>query len=400
MSWKEVWRSWYPLIEFVFYALQGFYLTGLTLYTSVYLTTVFNIPPDTISLIYALLMSPTYLKMGIIWISDKYPIGRYGRRRPYITISAILFAVSFGLLSTVSTFGLLWIGLIIITLICWIMADGCLDGLTIDVTPPDKMGLMQGVAWGGRAFGAALSGVMIVYISEWVGWPITILIIGVLATLMSLSGLLIKEPQVTKERLADITTIKYVVKNRDTWLGILYLLLSWTTGAISILFGPFLLEYLKIDTLKLGWCVSLMNIGIFVSCIVVGKFSDVAGTKKANYLANALAVCGVILFSFGISTKVEWLYVFSVLLGLLTGPQNAAQLRIMMELSPPKIGATMFAIFASISNFSAGIGLMLTSLFTPVAGEIYSTLPAMVPLTLLCNLVLPAMRLYKPQKNI
>jgi SHS family lactate transporter-like MFS transporter len=398
MSLEENWRPWYPIVVFAFYALQGFYMTGLTVYTSVYVTDVFKLPPETVSLVYALLMSPTYLKVGIIWISDKFPVGRYGRRRPYMAISAILFAISFGILSLISSYGILWIGMIIISLLCWVLADGSLDGLTIDVTPSDKMGLMQGMAWGGRALGSALGGITAAFISGLFGWTNTVLIIGAMAILMSLSGVLIKEPKITKERLPNFVKLKAVAKKRETWLGIIYLLISWTVGALSVILGPFLLEYLKIDTITMGWCISLMNLGTFLGCIIMGKFSDIIGTRKANYIANALAVCGVLLFSFGFLHSISWLFAFAIILGILTGPQNVAQLRIMMELSPPEIGATMFAIFASISNFSAGIGLMLISLFTPLTGPFIAILLAMVPLTVLCNMILPFMKLYEPSK--
>jgi SHS family lactate transporter-like MFS transporter len=398
MSWKEDWRPWYPIVVFVFYALQGFYMTGLTVYTSVYVIDVFDLPPETVSLVYALLMSPTYLKMGIIWISDKFPIGRYGRRHPYMAISAILFAISFGILSLIFTYGLLWIGMVIISLFCWVMADGSLDGLTIDITPPDKMGLMQGMAWGGRALGAALGGITTAFISGLFGWTTTVLIIGAMATLMSLSGVLIKEPKITKERLPNSVKLKAVVKKRETWLGITYLFISWTVGALSIIFGPFLLEYLNVDTVQMGWCISLMNLGTFLGCIIMGKFSDTIGTRKANYIANALAIGGVCLFSFGFMQSISWLFAFAIILGILTGPQNVAQLRLMMELSPPEIGATMFSIFASISNFSAGIGLMLISLFTSLTGSFIAILFATIPLTVLCNIILPFMKLYEPIK--
>lgn len=130
----------------------------------------------------------------------------------------------------------------------------------------------------------------------------------------------------------------------------------------------------------------------------MGKFSDIIGTRKANYIANMLAVGGVSLFSFGFSHSITWLFAFAIILGILTGPQNVAQLRLMMELSPPEIGATMFSIFASISNFSAGIGLMLISFFTPLTDSFVAILLALIPLTVVCNLILPFMKLYEPTR--
>jgi MFS family permease len=81
-------------------------------------------------------------------------------------------------LSQIVTFGLLWIATVMVGMLAWVVADGCLDGLIVDVTPPEKAGLMQGVAWGGRGLGSAFGAIIIGLMSISTDWSVIVLIIG------------------------------------------------------------------------------------------------------------------------------------------------------------------------------------------------------------------------------
>ena len=63
-------------------------------------------------------------------------------------------------------------------MLAWVVADGCLDGLIVDVTPPEKAGLMQGVALGGRGLGSAFGAIIIGLMSISTDWSVIVLIIG------------------------------------------------------------------------------------------------------------------------------------------------------------------------------------------------------------------------------
>jgi hypothetical protein len=69
-------------------------------------------------------------------------------------IAAIAYAVSFALLAEIQSFGTSWVAAVVMSILAWVVADGCFGALTVDVTPPDKAGLMQGIAWGSRGLGA------------------------------------------------------------------------------------------------------------------------------------------------------------------------------------------------------------------------------------------------------
>ena len=112
------------------------------LYVAVFAVDTFNLSVDTVALLQVAVVAPVYLKIIPLAFCDRYPTGKYGRRRPYIAIAAIVYAVPYAVLSQIVTFGLLWIATVMIGMLAWIVADGRLDGLTADVTPPEKAGLM------------------------------------------------------------------------------------------------------------------------------------------------------------------------------------------------------------------------------------------------------------------
>lgn len=130
------------------------------MYVTVFAVDVFKLPFGTIALLNATVVAPVFLKMIPLAFCDRYPMGKYGRRRPYMLIAAVVYALCFAVLSLITTFNLLWMVMVVVSMIAWVVADGSFDGLTIDVTPPSKAGVMQGVAWGGRGLGAALGGVV------------------------------------------------------------------------------------------------------------------------------------------------------------------------------------------------------------------------------------------------
>jgi len=398
-GWKEVWRPWYPIAEGIFYVCQGFYLTGLSLYMSVFMVKVFNLQFATIAILQMVLMLPGYLKMIPLAFCDKYPVGKYGRRRPYIAIAAIIYIISFFCLSTITTFGPLWITMIILCYTAWVIADGNLDALTVDVTPPDKAGLMQGAAWGGRAVGAALGGAVFALTAATMGWTITIIIIGLFSIIECLSGLVMKEPTLTRERLASIEAFKRVVKRRETWLGAIYLFVVFAGNGFFGVLGSYFMMRGKIDSTMLGYILTIYNVAVFLGSIGIGRISDKIGTRKASYIGNAMLVIALFLFSLIMPGNLVLLFTIAFLIGVSVGAQNTPMLRMIMELSPPEIGGAMFATYASIANAGAAVlGSLTISYFTSIIGMEY-VMVSVVPYVIVASLLLPFMKLYEPKSS-
>jgi len=399
-GWKEVWRSWYPIAEGVFYFCQGFYLTGMFMYLSVFMINIFKLSFAFVAMLNSVLALPIYLKMFPMAFCDKFPVGKYGRRRPYIMMAAVAYAICYGILSTMMEFSSLWVALIIISMLAWVVADGNLDALTIDVTPPEKYGLMQGVAWGCRGLGAAFGGIAFALMAARMNWSIIVALIGLFAVIECFSGVLMKEPKITKERLASVEAFKRVAKKRETWVGALYLFLaSAGTASFGTLGSSYFVAQAKIDQMTLGITLSILNSGMFIGSFVAGTFSDRIGTKKALIIGNVLVIiaCGLLVTI--VPGNLSWLYTAALLIGIFQGAQMTSMLRMYMELSPPEIGGSIFATYASIANAGMVVlGGLTVSFFTPIVGQALSMV-SVVPYVIVASLMLPFMKLYEPKKG-
>jgi len=373
---------------------------GSLLYVAVFAVDTFNLSVETVALLQVAVVAPVYLKMIPLAFCDRYPIGKYGRRRPYIAIAAIVYAVSYAVLSQIVTFGLLWIATVMIGMLAWVVADGCLDGLTVDVTPPEKAGLMQGVAWGGRGLGSAFGAIIIGLMSISTDWSVIVLIIGLFAVVQCLAGMLIKEPRVTTERIASFGAYKKAAKRRETWIGLAYILLASTALLVSEVFGiTYLKEQAQADTTTLGIVLAVMSAGIFLGSLPMGIISDKVGTKKALLTGNVLAVVGCGLLATVGPNNVTWMLSAAFMTGAFQGAQMTAMLRMYMELSPPEIGGSMFAVYSSVSN--AGISVLASLTFYFVAPKLgnASGVLSVIPYVAVATLMIPFMTLYKPAKK-
>ena len=397
--WKY-WRSYYPVLEGLFYVFQGLYLTALSVYQSVFMTKVWALPYTTIAMLSSVLMIPGYLKSFTGLLSDRVPWGRFGRRRPYILIGAIAYLPCFVLLASIKEFGLPWMAMIILATWVWVLVDGTLDALTVDVTPPEKMGLMQGTAWGCRGIGAAIGSVMITQVGLKYGWATGIYLIGGLASLMAVSGLFMREPPVRKEVLPGIRDFKETFSKRRTWVGFAYTILYFASNGMMMIFAPFMLRNVGISVADLGIVMAAVQIGNFIGCMVVGRASDAFGAKKIGYGISVVFWCGLALWM-TLSSGASWTWILAVsaVYGFVSGGLTVPMLRIIMELSPPTLGGFMFATYASAANFGAAtVGALTIGHFVPMLG-LPMAIFTLIPYTIVGCILLPFTEPWAPSKG-
>jgi len=393
---ERYWKSYYPVVQGIFYACQGLYMVALMLYTTVFMTKIWNLPYPTIAFVNMMMLIPGYLKSFTGLLSDRVPWGRFGRRRPYLIVGSLAFIPAFAILGGVTEYGWTWIAALILANLCWILVDGTLDALTVEVTPARNMGLMQGVAWGCRGAGSAAGSLLAAFLADTYGWTTTVYIIGLLAFLMGISSLFVKEPPLTKEKLPSIRTFKEVFSQKTTWLGFIFILMFLAGVAQWWLYGPFLMRNVGLDTNEVGIVISIAWLGCFFGSIVFGKISDKFGAKKTIYLICPLFWLSVTLW-FTLTTSTWWWILAATLIyGFFYGGYNAPALRIIMELSPPALGGFMFATYASIANLGMMVvGNMTIGYVVPYLGMPTSTL-VLIPYTIVGILIVHFMKIWKP----
>jgi len=393
---EKYWRPYYPVVQGSFYFFQGLYLTALMMYMTVFMTKIWNLPYETMAFINMMMMIPGYMKSFTGLLSDRVPWGSLGRRRPYILVGTLAYIPAFLVLGGIAEYGWAWIGALILTTWCWVLVDGTLDALTVDVTPTRNMGVMQGVAWGCRGAGAAAGSILAALFASAYGWTITIYIIGLLAFLMGLSALLIREPPVTRESLPGIEAFRRVFSKKTTWLGFLFTII-FMAGVSSFMFaGPFLMRNIKLSTTELGIALATIQVGSFFGSLLFGKVSDKFGAKKTVYLIIPLFWFSLALW-FILAPGMWWqILAVTAIYGFFYGGYNAPVLRIIMELSPPVLGGFMFATYASTANIGMGVvGNMTIGYFVPYLGMPTAAL-TLIPYTIVGALILYFMKVWEP----
>jgi MFS family permease len=398
---KEIyWKPSYPFVVGVFYLLQGLYLTALQVYQSVYMTDVWVLDYGTIAFMTAILFIPGYLKSFTGLLSDGVAFGKFGRRRPYILIGGIAFIPLFLILAFITDFGPPWVVIMVTLTFFWILVDGTLDALSVDVTPPEKKGIIQGAGWGCRSLGAALGSIIVTILALQFGWGVAIITMGVIAILMSFSGILIKEPPVTKGNLPSKKVFKETFSKSNIWIGFIFVVLMMTCVGIMMFIGPFLLRNIEFSLADYGIAMMLMQIGSFVGSLIVGKFSDKYGAKKIIYIISILYWCAIIPWLFLSSGSSLGLVLFITLIfGFVYGGMMVSVMRIAMELSPRAIGGFAFATFASACNFGmVFVGSLMIGAFEPLLG-----LPVaffvLIPFTIVGVILLRFIKPWKPESK-
>ncbi len=384
-----------------FYLFQGFYATALGLYKDSFLVES-GLSAGAFAVVTAILILPNYLKMLPVMLSDRIPILGY-RRRPYILIGAILYVPCFlGILLSHDPEAIRtsWVVSVILTGWVWVLVDGTLDALTVDITPRDRMGRLQGSAWGARGLGGVAGSLVIMILGAAYGWRVSLVVMGACAVAQALFGLTIREPRVVRTDLPPMRTVlKATFSRRDIRYGLAFVAIAMGTTAPYMFFIPLFSEggLVGLPKTQLGIGYALAMIGSFLGATGSGWLSDRLGAKKTYAVAACAFWTSMLLFlplgpGTGLAYSLTIIFVFGINIGAFMAPTN----RISMELSAaaiegkPGIEGFMFSSFSSISNFgTAVLGGLAVGLGTDVLGlSLTRALFMALPLTLLSLLLL------------
>lgn len=380
------WRSEYPWYVGLFYFFQGFYMVGVFIYV-LSMMADWNVPSPTQASVIAFLGLPLYLKMFPSLLSDRVPIGHWGRRKPYIFIGGLLYLPGFVLLIMIRHFGAAWFGAILLILVAWMFVDSMLDALTVDITPHERVSRIQSSAWGGRQFGYALGGLLTPILGPRLGWTPMLVIIGIGAIIQSSVPFLLREIPISRQILRQEMPVGAVFQGTFgrplVWLGIFFILLFSARG-IDRLINIYLLT-------ELGWNSSpdtMRTYGILtaVSTLASALGALLVGRLPSKWLTSFRFYAVFLLVLWVLATP--WLLVnrFPENIPLIYGAQIISEftagvhmtllLALTMRICPKTIEGFTFALLTSVRSlalnaigpktataFSAQLGL-LPSIFT------------------------------------
>ena len=350
------------------YFVEGAVLTYFSTFNVIYLRT-FDISFTRIGIVGGITLIPFVLKIFIGLLSDRVNLAGLGYRKPYIILGLVLQSLAFlliPLISPVTQFPLLIV-------VCLLAAlgmstyDTCTDGLSIDTTPEEERGTVQGVMVGGRALSAIVTAAGIGFLSQRDLWPVVFILIGGLGLLIIPLALSAREP---KERPPEKEFSRAAFRSLFDWgfllfllLGIIYPLALYSANGMI---GAFLNEEMGVTLGQVGLYMAIFGVGAVVGSVVGGPLMSRIGRRAsivaALLLTSAVTFCLVVIPSAGIAWPIVFLF------GVAFGYYETVYMAVGMDFSDPRIAAFMFAFIMAVGNIGIGLGAPLAGVLVDSIG--------------------------------
>jgi len=361
-------RLWRLILFGIVYFVQGAALTYFSVFNTIYLRT-FELSFTRIGIVGGITLVPFVLKVFIGLLSDRVNLFGLGNRKPYIVLGLALQSLAFFLFPLIhpaNQFGL-FVVLCIMASLGMSTYDTCTDGLSIDTTPEDERGTVQGIMVGGRALSAVVIAAAIGLLSQQGMWSVVFLGIGAMGVLTVLPALIVQEPQERPQEqdLAQPAFRSLLNKGFVLFvlLGLVYPLTLWSANGMT---GAFLHEVLEVPLGRVGLYTSVFGIGTVIGGLGGGPVARRLGQRTSLLVALLLTSATVVGFAVLPSPVVGWLVVFAF--GLAFGFYETVYMAMGMGFADPRIAAFTFSLIMAVGNIGIGLGQPLSGALVDVVG--------------------------------
>ncbi len=360
--------KWFRALLFgSIYFIEGAILTYFSGFNALYLRS-FNVSYSLIGIAGGIALIPFVLKIFIGMLSDRLSLFGLGHRKPYMFLGIVLQAVGLLLLPLVNPVRSFagYIALLSAISLGMSTYDTASDGLAIDSTPADERGFVQGVMVGARALAAIVLATTIGVLVDKFSWATSFIFIGFVSLLPLWLVLQIREGERPPETNFSFSGFRAFVTPRMGMfllLGLVYPLALYSANGVI---AAFLKEGVGIPMIQVGMYTSLFGVGAVLGGFAGGPISDRLGRRLSVLLAllgTSVALLALALFISPALSAVAVL-LFGVAFGFYETVYQAAG----MDLSDPRIAATMFAVIMAVGNIGIGLGQPLAGVLVERAG--------------------------------
>lgn len=347
---------------------------------------------DTQATVQAILGLPSYLKIFPAIQSDRVPLGRWGRCKPYIFLGGLVYIPSYLLLIKIQEFGWTWVATILLLLFAWILTDASLDALTVDITPQERTGQMQGAAQSSRQAGGIFGTLLVPLLGPNLGWTPVLVTLGIGALVSSGAALFLREHPISRSALEKELPLKWVLreafKHKLVWLGLFFILFFSATTGTGNLLSIYLLS-------ELGWSTSLERMQTFAQVEVLSTIATASGAFLIGRLPSKTITsfkfyAGFVL-AFWILTLPRLLvdhssgnlvlvYCANISVGIGWGIRSFLTAALAMRVCPKSIEGFTFALMGSMIYLgSLVVGAKTASAFVERPGGVVPALFTLIP---------------------
>jgi PAT family beta-lactamase induction signal transducer AmpG len=337
----------------------------------------------------AALVATAYLawsyKFIIAAVMDRYTYLPMGRRRIWLIFAQLLMLVGFLVAAAANPgphdFALLtWVTLLVMSAAA--TQDVAVDGMAVDILADREQGTASSFMFGGQALGMAASGAIGGYLLQHYGSDAAFLAFLAPIAVITLLALFLRERP--GERRFPWSEGDTAPENRDrhvgAWLPILLVTLKSLIkrdslillggsaffraagGMITPLIPILATTMVGYTTATYSGTVSTIDLGLAVVAIGLGSFLTVRlGPKYASILVLLIlgGWCAYTLLGKGLWLTTAGFLAGYVVYSLFTTLSSVTTNPLRMQLSDPRVAATQFTIYNSLSNLPVSLGATL-----------------------------------------
>jgi PAT family beta-lactamase induction signal transducer AmpG len=340
------------------YFLQGAVLALIINFQKPYLA-AHGVSREQIALLTSSMLFPFIGKIFLGALSDRVPIGKYGKRKPYVAIGLTLAMISYAALGFVDPAPQfpLYFFLSVLATLGLALFDTTADGMAIDKTQESDQGVVQAAMLAGKSLGLILFSILF---GQLVGengirlafWTLSVLTIPILLGCWFYSA-----PDRTIDESVDEENEPQakVLFARGFWLfalfGVTYSITSFGIDGIMTLFMS---DQLHAPASAIGIYGSLRGVGALTGAIGCGFLLTRISKSRAAFLSLFLLMIGAFANSFMTAESPYWLW--ALFWGAAWAVQETTFVTLAMALSVGRWSATVFALLMMFSNIGTSAG--------------------------------------------
>lgn len=356
---------WRKLLFFsLLYFVQGAALAYVVNFQKPYLSGQ-GISKETLGIFTSLLLIPFIGKVFLGYLSDRFPIGRWGGRKPYMLLGLGIFAscyftlahispetefLTFAILTWLASLGLAWF-------------DTCADGWAVDVASENEQSRIQAAMIAGKSAGLILMSGAFGVLALQFGFSVIFKVMASLAFIIALIVALVPHRGRSQSEHVFVQDWRGLFQTFYVFFAIYAVVYSIASFGTDGLMTLHLSEVHHASAFRIGIFGMWRGLGALLGAIGFGIFSSKFGLKRAQQLALIVLGGACLLPLSGWADKDV-----AVLWGIAWGFQETAFVTLAMRFAQGRWAATLFAGSMIFSNLGTSIGEALGSPLVPQMG--------------------------------
>ena len=305
-----------------------------------------------------IIIIPWFFKVVFGIITDNFPIGKYGRRKPYLVISTIISFIGWITLGLHDSANILFILSGLMLAVGSAFGDAVIDGQAVEITPTNFTSRLQGVAWGSRGLGIGVAGIASAFLITSYSWQTMFLVSGFFGVSITLITLLLPqgpspsgEEDLSKKVDSIINSFSLIIRVKPRYVHLYYFFLSGICIAVVPMMSVIMPDYFGYTIEEMGIGALFFAIGSFLGALTSGVLFDQKDSFKRYAILTLLYAGSLILGLLFVSDSTMLMQLSLVFfIGITSASFEAFQLKVIQETSPESIEGTAFATFTGLSN--------------------------------------------------